>query len=99
MVTFWVSKLRRPGDPTFKRVFDYEPQRDLQLALTEYTPGRSLTIDKWRYKSAALFSPYEPSAAPTLARRQSYTACRACSFVSLDARISGKPHALSMLRQ
>jgi ATP-dependent helicase YprA (DUF1998 family) len=85
VVTFWVSKLRRPGDPTFKRVFDYEPQRDLQLALTEYAPGRSLTIDKWRFESAALFSPYEPSAAPTLARRQPYTACRACSFVSLDA--------------
>jgi hypothetical protein len=85
VVTFWVSKARRPGDPTFKRVFDYEPQRDLQLALTEYAPGRSLTIDKWRFESAALFSPYEPSAAPTLARREPYTACRACSFVSLDA--------------
>ena len=85
VVTFWVSKLRRPGDPTFKRVFDYEPQRDLQLALTEYAPGRSLTIDKWRFESAALFSPYEPSAAPTLVRRQPYTACRACSFVGLDA--------------
>ena len=85
VVTFWVSKPRRSGDPTFKRVFDYEPQRDLQLALTEYAPGRSLTIDKWRFESAALFSPYEPSPAPTLARRQPYTACRACSFVSLDA--------------
>jgi len=85
VVAFWVSKPRRSGDPTFKRVFDYEPQRDLQLALTEYAPGRSLTIDKWRFDSAALFSPYEPSAAPTLARRQPYTACRACSFVSLDA--------------
>jgi hypothetical protein len=85
VVTFWVSRPRRPGDPTGRRVFDYEPQRDLQLALTEYAPGRSLTIDKWRFESAAIFSPYEPSPAPTLARRQSYSACRACSFVSLDA--------------
>ncbi len=85
VVAFWVSQPRRPGEPSGKRVFDYEPQRDLQLALTEYAPGRSLTIDKWRFESAALFSPYEPSPAPTLARRQPYTACRACSFVSLDA--------------
>ena len=84
VVAFWVSKPRRPGDPTGRRVFEYEPQRDLQLALTEYAPGRSLTIDKWRFESAALFSPYEPTPEPTLARRQPYTACRACSFVSLE---------------
>src|SRR5205814_822411 len=46
--------------------------------------GRSLTIDKWRFASAALFSPYEPTPAAILARRQPYTACRACSFVSLE---------------
>ncbi|MCB9759436.1 MAG: DEAD/DEAH box helicase [Alphaproteobacteria bacterium] len=84
VVAFWVSKPRQSGDPTGRRKFDYEPQRDLQLALTEYAPGRSLTIDKWRFESAALFSPYEPTPEPTLARRQPYTACRACSFVSLE---------------
>lgn len=88
VVSFWVSKPRRPGDPTGRRTFDYEPQRDLQLALTEYAPGRSLTIDKWRFESAALFSPYEPTPEPTLSRRQPYTACRACSFVSLDPSAS-----------
>lgn len=85
VVSFWVSKLRKPGEARGKRVFDYEPQRDLQLALSEYAPTRSLTIDKWRFESAALFSPYEPSPGPTLARRQPYTACRACTFVSLEA--------------
>ncbi len=85
MVSFWVSKPRKPGEPSGRRVFEYEPQRDLQLALSEYAPTRSLTIDKWRFESAALFSPYEPSPAPTLARRQPYTACRSCTFVSLDA--------------
>ncbi|MBK7074595.1 MAG: DEAD/DEAH box helicase [Myxococcales bacterium] len=83
VVAFWVAKPRAQGDPLYKRVFDYEPQRDLQLALTEYAPGRSLTIDKWRFTSAALFSPYEPGVASTLARRQPYTACRDCDFVSL----------------
>lgn len=84
VVSFWVSKQRKPGDPTGLRTFEYEPQRDLQLALSEYAPGRSLTIDKWRFESAALFSPYEPTPESTLARRQPYTACRACNFVSLD---------------
>ncbi len=88
VVSFWVSKPKKPGEPGGRRVFDYEPQRDLQLALSEYAPTRSLTIDKWRFESAAIFSPYEPSPAPTLARRQPYTACRSCTFVSLDAAAS-----------
>jgi hypothetical protein len=86
VVSFWVSKPRKPGNPTGRRIFDYEPQRDLQLALSEYAPSRSLTIDKWRFESAALFSPYEPTPAPTLADRQPYTACRLCTFVSLDPK-------------
>jgi ATP-dependent helicase YprA (DUF1998 family) len=84
VVGFWVSKRRIPGEPGGHRVFEYEPQRDLQLALSEYAPTRSLTIDKWRFESAALFSPYEPSPVPTLAKCQPYTACRDCTFVSLD---------------
>ena len=75
-MTFWVSKSAATRRSARQAVFDYEPQRDLQLALTEYAPGRSLTIDKWRFESAALYSPYEPTPAPTLARRQPYTACR-----------------------
>jgi ATP-dependent helicase YprA (DUF1998 family) len=84
VVNFWVSKPRRPGEPSGHRLFDYEPQRDLQLALSEYAPGRSLTVDKWRLKSAALFSPYEPTPGQTLARRQPYAGCQSCSFVSLE---------------
>jgi hypothetical protein len=84
VVSFWVAKPRRPGDPPGKRSYDYQPQRDLQLALSEYAPGRSLTIDKWRFASAALFSPYEPTPQSILQRRQPYTACRSCSFVSLE---------------
>lgn len=85
VVTFWVAQDRQRGRPAGKRVFDYAPQRDLQLALTEYAPGRSLTVDKWRFESAALFSPFEPSPGPTLDRRKPYTHCRSCDFVSLDA--------------
>ena len=90
-MSFWVSKPRRAGEPSGRRVYDYEPQRDLQLALSEYAPTRSLTIDKWRFQSAAMFSPYEPSPAPTLAKRRPYTACRSCTFVSLDATVASLP--------
>ena len=84
VVAFWVPKPSRPGDPIGVRRFEYQPQRDLQLALTEYAPGRSLTIDKWRFESAAVFSPFETAPTQMLSRRQPYTACRDCGFVSLS---------------
>ncbi|MCB9797532.1 MAG: DEAD/DEAH box helicase [Alphaproteobacteria bacterium] len=84
VVSFWVAKSRRPGDAPGKRSFDYEPQRDLQLALTEYAPGRSLTIDKWRFESAALYSPFEPTPEHTLRRRRPYTTCIDCSWATMN---------------
>lgn len=84
VVGFWVSRPKRRGDPAYKRSFDYEPQRDLQIALSEYAPGASLTIDKWRFSSAALFSPYVPDVNLILDRARSYTSCGACGYVSLQ---------------
>jgi ATP-dependent helicase YprA (DUF1998 family) len=84
VVAFWVSRPKRPGDPAYKRTFDYEPQRDLQIALSEYAPGSSLTIDKYRFTSAALFSPYAPEVGATLERARNYTACNSCGYVSLQ---------------
>lgn len=83
VVTFWVTKKKSRGDRQWKREFDYTPQRDLQIALTEYAPGSSLTIDKWRYRSAAIYSPYQPSVASTLDRQQVYVSCQHCEYVSL----------------
>jgi ATP-dependent helicase YprA (DUF1998 family) len=88
VVTFWVSKPRQQGDVPGKRTFDYEPQRDLQLALTEYAPGRSLTIDKWRFESAALYSPYEPTPAHTIKRQRAYTSCGDCSWATMDSALA-----------
>ena len=89
VVSFWVSRERRRGDPPGLRKFDYQPQRDLQLALTEYAPGRSLTIDKWRFQSAALYSPYEPSPVPVLQRSKPYTSCQDCSWASMNEELAG----------
>jgi hypothetical protein len=85
VVSFWVSRRRSPGDPPYRRSFDYEPQRDLQIALSEYAPGATLTIDKYRFVSAALYSPYEADVGPAVQRARPYTACRTCGFVSLTA--------------
>lgn len=91
VVSFWVSVPRKAGDKPGKRSYDYQPQRDLQLALTEYAPGRSLTIDKWRFESAALYSPYQPTPVHTIARRRPYSSCDDCSWVSLEASAATLP--------
>jgi hypothetical protein len=83
VVSFWVSRRNTRGDPPHRRFFDYEPQRDLQIALTEYAPGAELTIDKFRFASAALYSPYAPEVRPTLQRARNYTACKTCGYMSL----------------
>jgi hypothetical protein len=83
VVAFWVSKRKRPGEPPHKRSFDYEPQRDLQIALSEYAPGASITIDKFRFTSAGVFSPYEPSIGALLARARAYVACK-CGYVNCE---------------
>jgi ATP-dependent helicase YprA (DUF1998 family) len=88
VVTFWVSRPRQQGDAPGKRTFDYEPQRDLQLALTEYAPGRSLTIDKWRFESAALYSPYEPTPVHTIQRQRPYTSCSDCAWATMDEALA-----------
>jgi hypothetical protein len=89
VVAFWVAKRKQQGDPAHKRVFDYEPSRDLQIALSEYAPGSSLTIDKWRFTSDALFSPYEPEVTKVLDRREPYTACTNCGWISLSPEATG----------
>lgn len=83
-VSFWVPERRRPGAKAWNRRFDYSPQRDLQIALSEYAPGRTLTIDKFRFESAALYSPYPPHVREVLAKAQSYTACKSCGYMTLD---------------
>lgn len=84
-VSFHVPTPRRPGEVRRRATFDYEPQRDLQIALSEYAPGRELTIDKFRFRSAALYSPYMADLERTLQRARSYEACSGCGYVSLTA--------------
>jgi ATP-dependent helicase YprA (DUF1998 family) len=83
IVNFWVLKRRAKGDPAYKRNFLYEPSRDLKIALSEYAPGRSITIDKLRFTTAALYSPYEADPGLTLDRARGFVSCKSCGFVSV----------------
>ena len=82
LVSFWVPKERKSGDLSHRLEYDYQPSRDLQIALSEYAPGRNLTIDKFRFTTAALYSPYQDSMTNILSRADSYTACD-CGYVSM----------------
>lgn len=82
LVNFWVPKERRAGDHAHRLEYDYQPSRDLQIALSEYAPGRNLTIDKYRFTAAALYSPYQDSMETILSKADSYTACD-CGYVSM----------------
>ena len=88
-VSFWVPERRRAGAKTYKRSFDYSPQRDLSIALSEYAPGRTLTIDKHRFESAALYSPYPPGVREVIRRARAYTSCKLCGYVTLDEAARG----------
>jgi hypothetical protein len=89
-VSFWVPERRRPGAKAHKKSFDYSPQRDLQIALSEYAPGRTLTIDKFRFESAALYSPYPPGVAAVLQKAGAYTSCKSCGYMTLDPAARGR---------
>lgn len=83
-VNLWVIEQRSTNGGS-KRSFRYQPQRDLALALSEYAPTRTLTIDGYRFESAAIFSPHEPLPSTAIERKQAYHSCRDCSYVNLDA--------------
>ena len=73
VVSFYVFKRRpvRGGSPEFR----FAPQRDLQIALSEYAPGAELTIDKYVYRSGALYSPFQSSPADPLQSQKLFLAC------------------------
>lgn len=90
VVAFHVFRGRtRPSD---RPEFLHQPQRDLQIALQEYAPGRQLTLDKLRYTSAALYSPYVSSIASVWEQHQNFVSCEGredgrggCGYVNVEA--------------
>lgn len=79
VVSFWVPSLHRVDGRT---TFDYAPQRDLKIALSEYAPGASITLNKMRFVSAGFFSPYDPEPRALLEKCEIYFSCDRCGFVA-----------------
>lgn len=85
VVTLYVMKRER-GAWSNSRVpeFDYTPSRDLQIALSEYAPGRELTIDKKRYTTAAIYSPYMADLDDMIDNALHYLSCPECGYVEVQ---------------
>ena len=59
VVRFFVEKESKRGKNA-PRDIDYSPERDISVALSEYAPGRFVTIDKKIYRSGGLYSNPRP---------------------------------------
>lgn len=59
VVRFYVEKNFQYGRRTPKDII-YAPERDIAVAISEYAPGRFITIDKNIYKSGGLYSNPRP---------------------------------------
>ncbi|MBU47800.1 MAG: hypothetical protein CL920_03810 [Deltaproteobacteria bacterium] len=83
IVSLYVLKGRQAWKSPHRPEFRYSPSRDLQIALSEYAPGRELVIDKKRFRSAALYSPYISSLSTLLEEASHYLACDHCGYVEV----------------
>lgn len=59
VVNFYVEKDSGLGHRAVKEI-EYAPDRDLAIALSEYAPGRFVTIDKKIYKSGGIYANPRP---------------------------------------
>ncbi len=59
VVRFFVEKESERGKNAPRDV-DYSPERDIAVALSEYAPGRFVTIDKKIYRSGGIYSNPRP---------------------------------------
>lgn len=59
VIRFFVEKESDAGRSA-PRIVEYAPERDIAFAISEYAPGRFVTIDKRIYKSGGLYSNPRP---------------------------------------
>ncbi len=59
VVRFFVEKESERGRNS-PREIQYAPERDIAVALSEYAPGRFVTIDKKKYKSGGIYANPRP---------------------------------------
>jgi ATP-dependent helicase YprA (DUF1998 family) len=67
---------------SFRPVFRYSPSQGLSIALTEYAPGRQLTIDNKEWESGAIYSPMREDRNNAWRRKRLYYECAECQFAT-----------------
>ena len=69
----------------YRHVPLYAPQQSMNLALTQYAPGRSVTIDNKTWRSEAIYSPFDKERTDEwFDRSQIFYECNRCGHVVMD---------------
>jgi hypothetical protein len=78
VATFYVFDVA--NSTSFRPVFRYSPSQGLPIALTEYAPGRQITIDNKEWESGAIFSPMREDRDNAWKRKRLYYECDECQY-------------------
>lgn len=78
VATFYVFDVENstPRRPEYR----YSPSQGLPIALTEYAPGRQITIDGKKWESGAIYSPMSEERENAWNRKRLYYECEECQY-------------------
>ena len=68
----------------FRPVFRYSPSQGLPIALTEYAPGRQITIDNKKWESGAIYSQMREDRDNAWKRKRLYYECSECQYAKTE---------------
>jgi len=69
---------------SFRPVFRYSPSQGLSIALTEYAPGRQITIDSKEWESGAIYSPMREDRNNAWKQKRLYYECEECQYAKTE---------------
>lgn len=78
VATFYVFDV--VNSTPFRSVFRYSPSQGLPIALTEYAPGRQITIDNKEWESGAIYSPMREDRYNAWKKKRLYYECSECQY-------------------
>lgn len=84
VASFYVFDLDR--STPFRSVFRYAPSQGLDVALSQYAPGKQIWIDGKEYTSGALYSPMSGDRRDAWQRRKLYFECNTCHYARTEER-------------
>ncbi len=88
VVSFYVFD---PGRSNYRKtVYKYSPSQALAVALSQYAPGKEITIDSQVFSSSAIYSPTPGQREAAWDNRKFYSQCEQCGFaIRTDETTSG----------